>query len=214
MYEFDVNRMQSANRHAYSWILDRLRNYALIRKEEGSIEKFRLLDFGSRYSVLPSLIIRTGSYDVTCSDRDSENLMQQLKIAEIAGVKPPSNIQWDGILGPPYSSSFEVVTASWVIQHNLEAGHIEKIVDNLKSVVNIGGRLMVVASHTDKDSFVQSNREDPQWVLNTTDHFARIISGFGELVDLRYFRYVHASDDGEWLNSGTGANAICYEVSR
>lgn len=206
----------SANIHGYSWVLDKLRNFycTYIKEVPKDAPSPRLLDFGSEFSLLPSLIKKYLFYKVTCCDRDFTNLEHQLRIHGRMSVSPPSLIHWDGVTPFPDPIKFDAITACWAVQHNLEDGAIEQIIDNLKEITNPGGRLYIVASHTEGDSFKQMNREDPQWVLSSKDHILRIVSRFGQMLAGRYFHYEYRQKEGNWLPSGIGANAVCYEVIR
>jgi len=197
--ELDRKKLTAPHYLAYRWIL------------EGLPLGQRVLDFGSRYSVLPSQMALRGNH-VTASDRDASVITHQGKIAKEQGARLRAIAIWDAMT-PKFVEDFDVITACWAIQHNTEEGAIETVVRNLVRALKPGSQLRIVSSFTTGESFLQTDRKDPQWVLNQDDHVKRIIEPSAcRVVDTTYFRYVHGTDEGNFCEVTENPNAICYRL--
>lgn len=194
-----LNRGQLTAPHflAYSWILENLPPFA------------NVLDFGSRYSVLPCQMALRGCA-VVVADRDDTMIEKQGRLEKEYGVQLAGKyLSTYGIR----DNTFDAVTACWAIQHNLESDQ-SKIAAELARIVKPGGKILVVSSFTSGDSFDQFNRADPQRVLNVEDHCRVVIRPSNcKLAKLNTFRYEHGTERGDWCNMDD-ANAVCYELQK
>lgn len=182
---------------AYSWILKQLPSFR------------RVLDFGSRYSSLPSLMTLHG-HKVTAFDRDIGVLRHQVQISRehkvaLNGVVAGSDIG-------RYLHDVDTVTSCWAIQHNPpeEQERIVKVIsDNLPQ----DGRLLVVQRYA-PETYHWKDRADPMWVLGDQDlRRVFIESPKLELVTWEYFHYEHASTKGDYCDKSQ-ANAVCLHLRK
>lgn len=192
---------------AYSWILERLSKLPLGQS---------VLDFGARYSVLPSHMALRG-HRVTAIDRDPKVVDDQQSISRRYGVELDSTHVSDILEWSP-DQKFDVITVVWALQHN-SIEYMHKAAEKLGGLLVKGGKILVVSSYTpDSNSFYQENRPDPQWVLNESDH--RLMMGMFGLYGMNYvpkavdyFYYEHGTDVGKSCEKSK-ANAICYELEK
>lgn len=172
-----------------------------------------ILDFGSRYSVLPCQMLLRGGR-VTAVDRDPRLSEYQHKLASSYGLRDPETVQWDGLTARDDLGGKHLVTACWAIQHNLEPGQIETISRNLGALLRVNGKLVVVSSFSPGESVVQMDRADPQIVLNREDHISRIVTQSGcRLEELRTFRYEHGKAEVSECCEAE-ANAVYYVLRK
>ena len=193
----DLHKYSAPHFLAYSYVLDQ-------ELEIGS----NVLDFGSRYSHLPAMLALRGAR-VTAYDRDPKLWEYQIKIAaefEMQMVRCSTDLE--NVPAP-----FDAITACWAIQHNTkeEMGGIAK---QLASRLRPGGKLIIVSSFTPEGCFYQTNRPDPQWVLNWAGHEQYIINPAGmRLVDQRFFKYQPSTVIGNYCGEKE-ANAVCYTLMK
>lgn len=197
----NIEELTAPHYAAYKWITDRIPPGA------------RVLDIGSRYSKLPSLMALRGAH-VTVSDRDGDTVFKrQGELAKQYGI-PLHVVQWDCMSDKSLFGPFDYVTSCWSIQHNLEISDQYKIMQRLCKVTAYGGELLVVSSFSPRESFAQMNRTDPQLVLNDDDH-SILIKVAGQCgmrpVERCYFHYDHGSTRYDWC-SASEANAIAYRL--
>jgi len=198
----ELNRHQLTGPHfyAYSWICEHVQ---LADK---------ILDFGSRYSELPSQMALRGGL-VTAVDRDTASLQRQHQIAKKYGVSSLSVVTWDGTTAPP-AADYHRVTSCWALQHNLAEGAIEGIVKNMAAALRPNGTLLLVGSFSPDLSVCDRTREDPQWILNWEDYERRVIAPSGlQLETCEFFKYRHRSPDAAECEQAA-ANAVCLELRK
>lgn len=187
---------------AYSWICERIKQLDL-----------DVMDFGARYSKLPAqLALR--DCKVLAVDRDPTMPEHQAKLATQYGVQVETKL-WDGSTPWVGDKRFDVITACWALQHNLEDGGIERLVEQLYDLLKPGGRFLCVTSRAPTGTRVDRNRVDPQIIMDDRTFKERVISGAEwELVDRRPFHYEHGSHKYQWDAPPEEANAACYEMRR
>lgn len=169
-----------------------------------------VLDVGSRYSTLPSLLALHGC-QVACIDRDPEMPHWQEELARERGV-PLRAVRVLDALQLDAHEEFDVVSCCWSIQHNLKVELQEEIVTRALAALVPGGRLLVVSSCTPGETFLQENRADPQLVLSWDDHERYLIKlQERHLGDFGFFHYDHGTANYRWC-SRDQANAVCYEL--
>lgn len=186
---------------AYSWILSEISQLSDVG---------HVLDFGARYSRLPTMLTLRG-FNVTAADRDKIVLEKQVSIPAEEGVSLSDIWVWNGSNDPKEHKPFDAIVATWVIQHN-SLDDISSIVKRLSYTLRAGGHLLIVGSYTNGSTHYQSNRKDPQWILNDEDYLNRIIKAadFRE-ISRKYFWYQHNTEDGDFCDSNK-ANAICLHL--
>lgn len=187
---------------AYSYVLSRMRQ----------TDAESCLDFGSRYSLLPSFLARAG-FSVTAYDRDDGVLEWQRKIGRQYNLN--GKLKAVTVL-PAIEKSIDAITAVWAVQHN-DIFAIPKIVRTLFDLLKPGGSLLYVGSFTPEKTFHQTDRKDPQWVMDQAAYQENVIDVLlhagGMLIDQQCFRYQHNSESGEFCDTGK-ANATCLHVVR
>lgn len=194
-------RLTSPHYLAFSWVYGKL--------AEGGVK--RVLDFGSRYSLLPTLLSLYG-HRVTAVDRDPIVIESQRKMGADHGVEIDA-LKWT-IDDAPLPEPFDAAVACWAVQHN-DLGEQTRIMRELVRMIRPGGRLLVVSSYASRQTFRQDNRPDPQWVLNRHDHETHLIGPSGAtLKEWAPFWYRHATYEGDWcLTDDEAANAVAYELT-
>lgn len=187
---------------AYSWICKRIRQLDL-----------DVMDFGARHSKLPSqLALR--DCRVLAVDRDPSMVEQQTRLAKQYGVSLDL-LLWDGTTPWQDPRRFDVITACWAIQHNLEEGGIEGIAERLYDLLKPGGRFLCVTSRSPSGTRIDRHRADPQIIMDDRTFRERVIdSAEWELVERRTFCYSHGSAHYTWDAPPEEANAACYELRR
>lgn len=206
-----LENLTAAHYHAYSWVLSNLPP----EKPTGWA-----LDFGCRISVLPALLVEAG-YKVVAIDRARGVVEEQAGTARALGVPfswDVAQFEWSaGRKFPAIASGFAVATAVWAVQHNFPAQAQTDLAVELARLVAPGGLLLVVSSHSSRESREDWNRRDPQIILSGPDHAAVILEPLekagmrAETVD--HFRYEHGTVEGCWCGPGA-ANAICYKLKK
>lgn len=161
-----------------------------------------VLDFGCRASRLGANLAQHG-YAVAVHDRDQKARQAQLGNAAMGGV----SLEW---LDSPLDGSrlFDGVTALWVLQHN-DQEEIERLAVAIHAAIKPGGVFVYVASLAPiGQPFWQSERADPQWVLDMPTHQKLVLGKFAS-VSVHPFWYVHNTPNGEFVEAGDPrANAI------
>lgn len=201
----NLKALTSPHYLAYSWILKQLPSFR------------RVIDFGSRYSALPSLMT-LHSHRVMAFDRDADVLRHQKRISRDFGVslEDISCGTFDGDLMARFDEDLrlgaDAVTSCWAIQHNPpeEQERIVKVIsDNLPQ----DGRLLVVQRYA-PETYHWKDRADPMWVLGGQDlRRVFIESPKLELVTWEYFHYEHASTKGDYCDKSQ-ANAVCLHLRK
>lgn len=176
-----------------------------------------VLDFGCRGSLLPGLMRAAGA-SVVAVDRDPRVGDLQRDAAKKLGVP----FDWTAEVGDAQTMAmsglkFDVVTALWAIQHNSREEQA-RIAMDLASVLEPGGRLIVVSSFSPGGTWLDSEREDPQVRLGFDDLMNLIVSPImlshpGSKFECQFFSYQHGTTVGDWCSSSV-ACAIAYEVKR
>lgn len=192
-------RLTAPHYLAYNWICNRLSKFGLGKN---------VLDFGARYSELPSQLALRG-HRVTVYDRDPLYVTYQHRLSKNFGATVKAE-NWT-------EDKYDAIVCCWALQHNLPAADtIPAIVKNLASKLNKGGSLLVVGSFTTNGSYEQHDRQDPQAVLNMADH-RRLIIGPSELSPVypypEFFYYEPNSTLGSYCLEPQ-ANAVCYELKK
>lgn len=195
----DLKKLKAANWLAYSWVVKRLCD------SHGKYNRTRVLDFGSRYSALPSLI-RLRGFDVRCFDRDQRVEEYQAGVAKEYGV---SRIGFVADIAGRY----DAITACWSVQHN-EPQEMARIMGQLSGALADDGHVLFVGSYSQNDPRHQTDRADPQWILDDAG-YSRYIVDPGQFVvaDRSYFRYSHNTLQGEHCDA-CDANAICLQLRK
>ena len=161
-----------------------------------------VLDFGCRSSRLAANLAQHG-YSVAVHDRDAKAKQAQLGNAAMDGV----DLEWSD---SPLDGSrlFDGVTALWVLQHNSQE-EIERLALAIHAAIKPGGVFVYVASLAPiGQPFWQSERADPQWVLDMPTHQKLVLGKFPS-VSVHPFWYVHNTPNGEFVEAGDPrANAI------
>ena len=198
--KYNVRDMQGAAFVAAKFVLDQLK----IGDE--------YLDVGARYSHLPSLAAVHGA-KVNCIDTTQDVHEWQKRLADQRSVQLKSVMVGDAASFDFGDRKYDVISACWAIQHNLEREKQSIIASRLAGMLNPGGRLVVVSSLAPEKSFEQAHRADPQLVLDAGEHDKVIIKASGLRIDsLCKFSYIHQRPEYE-LNTSSG-NAICYVLTR
>jgi hypothetical protein len=197
----NLKRLTAAHYFAQRWVLERIKI--------GD----RVLDFGARDGEMPSQMALRGC-TVSTVDRDSTSPGKQHAVAGRLGVELTAycSSSLDSI-GEGY---YDVVTATWAIQHNLPGEtEIPAIAAALARRIRPGGRLLIVSSHSSRESFDQIARPDPQRVLSWVDHQRLIVqpSGCQLAGDPYFFQYEHATAIGGKCRQ-EDANAVAYELRK
>lgn len=192
-------RLTAAHHLAYSWVLDRLGD-----------DKKSVLDFGSRYSLLPTLLALKG-HDVTATDRDPGVTAWQADHARAWGVKFPAHCWHPGSEDQLTLPKFDAVTACWAIQHN-EPETQGWLAHYLGRLLKPGGSLLIVGAFKFGESVYEEHRADPLWRLSGDGHAQHVIEPSGlQLKIFSHFYYVHATQEGEFC-SPKMANSVAYEL--
>lgn len=193
----NLDELSAPHYAAYKWITDRI--------PVGG----KVLDFGSRYSKLPSLMALRGGRVSVC-DRDAKTLVQEQRtISRKNGAVLDNMFEWDG--STPLLTTYDAVTACWSIQHNFPISRQQEIISNLADVIVVGGSLFVVSSFSPDKSFEQMNRADPQLVLNLAGHDSLIEKSGMQLSERAFFHYDHKTPNYNWC-SPSEANAVAYRL--
>jgi SAM-dependent methyltransferase len=192
-----LNGLTSPHYLAYSWVLKQLPSFR------------KVLDFGSRYSVLPSLLTLHG-HRVMAFDRDIAVGRHQFQISR------DYKVALEGVvIGGELSKSLmdtDAVTSCWAIQHN-PVEEQERIVRTISENLPSDGRLLLVQNYT-PETHHWTNRPDPMWVLGEADIRRVLVEPSGmELVNKTYFRYTHASTEGDYCDQSM-ANAVCLHLRK
>lgn len=185
MVTLNLSELTSPHYLAYKWIIDNIPS-----------DTKNILDFGARYSKLPSLLSQ--KYDVTVYDRDP--IVKNQKVKHIVGH------DGEGIEG-----EYDCIISCWAIQHN-DLEKQEEILEKLLKHLKPSGAFLIVNKFSTGDSFYQENRADPCWVLN----FEASILTYSirrklVLSKIGYFWYEHASIKGDYCEPNK-ANAICLRL--
>lgn len=213
--------LKAAHFLAYSWVLERLadrllKNHSLVIGEDGTL-KPEALDFGCRHSWLPALMVLAG-WRVIGFDRDETSHDAQRSHADEIGefknkITTLSSDKVEALLDIGVRREFDAVTAVFAIQHN-EVEAQKAIVRWLAEILRPGGSLLVVSSYTAGETFHQTNRDDPQWVLSMDGHQDLIDASRLELeFPIRFMRYDHGTINGNFCGE-RDACAICYELRK
>ncbi len=196
-----LDRLTAPHFLAYSFCLDML-----------GPEPKRVLDFGSRYSLLPTILAMAG-HDVVATDRDPGVVNWQAGLAREHGVKFPA---YDWHPGSPEQLTIpklDAITACWSIQHN-EPETQAALIAYLGRMLKSGGSLIVVNALGQGQTEHMTNREDPLWRLTIDDMQSLLIDPSGlVLKESDAFRYEHATRRGEWCPMHEG-NAIAYRLEK
>jgi len=188
---------------AYSYVLEMLTAIGV-----GS--KSTVLDFGSRYSKLPSIIAGRIGCRVMCLDRDPEVTNHQNRLSEEYGVSGLVSVVAG--LGKDNNGGFDAITACWAVQHNA-LGDIPVIVAGLAESLRPGGLLVLVGSWTAGEAYLQADRPDPQWVLGPAGYRDLVARSGCVLLNQCWFRYQHRSLEGDWC-SFSDANATALTLQK
>lgn len=169
-----------------------------------------VIDFGSRYSALPSQLALRG-FRVIAVDRDTMLGAYQKEVTARYGVSTVKTVVGETVIGAFGREQYDYITSCWALQHNppmVMAGIARAMAKALK----VNGKLVVVSSFTPGSTFEQRDRPDPQTVLNWIDHHKYIVGPSGLEVTWRQpFHYEHGSTIGDYCDQDQ-ANAICYEL--
>lgn len=168
-----------------------------------------VLDFGSSDKPKAAQLGLRGCR-VTCYDRDPR-VQRQGNVFADAGA--PHAVVYAASDDALPEGPYDAVTACWAIQHN-PPGVQAQLAKSLAERLRAGGRLVVVSSFTSLESFHQTARKDPQWVLSQADHEKHVMTPSRlRLSTQRYFYYVHDSNEGRWCEREE-ANATAYVLER
>ena len=201
-------RLTAAHFLANSFILDNLPDV-----------RGRLLDFGSRSSILPGLATNRG-WMVTALDRDRNIIDLQVAAARQLGISMTwRTAWWDQQPGIPLpfreTLPFDCVTAVWALQHNFPIAAQTALAKSLASLVAPGGRLLIVGSFHPSITREDKERQDPQIILSGAAWTTEIIEPTGlQTVKTEWFRYEHGTEVGDWCPCRDEANAICVRLKR
>ena len=190
-------RLTAPHYLAYSWVCERLAG-----------PPRSVLDFGARYSLLPSILALHG-HRVTAVDRDPVVREKQAEFSRefCVSIEVVPNDR------APFPE-FDAITACWAIQHN-EPDKQAEIVSSLVASLVPGGKLLVVAAYTYGDSRYEGNRQDPLWRFNDEDMHKHVVKPSRcKVTDIRRFRYEHGSVEGDWCGPLDDANAIAFELTK
>lgn len=171
----------------------------------------QVMDFGARYGKLPAHLALRGC-KVLAVDRDPDLAKYQAEHAKNYGVQIETR-NWDGFAAFPGEEQFDMISACWAIQHNLEPGQIEQISRNLWDRLKPGGRLVIIGSRSIDDTRTDTTRSDPQVILNDADFNQRVIQAVDWRLDEQVlFRYEHGQTNVQYPASPTVANAAYYSL--
>lgn len=195
----NLKELSAPHYAAYDWICQRLR------------PADRVLDVGSRYGLLPAFMALRGC-QVCALDSDPRVHEYQQNIANARGVTI-TTIHADIADAPNVAQfPFDTITACWSIQHNCDLHTQSKIARILGGCLAPGGQLIVVSSFASGATFHQTDRADPQVVLNMEDHDRVIIEPSGlRLVERSFFTYGHGTTHYDWCPPES-ASATCYRL--
>ena len=196
-------RLTAAHYLAYKWVVSRI---------DALARPISAMDFGARYSLLPSILALRGQA-VVAGDRDPQVGHWQGKCAQEYGVVIDT-LNWKPSDGIAPDLKFDVITACWAIQHN-GLDEQSRIVKTLASALAPGGKLLIVAAFTPDNACVyDTKREDPLWRLNVDGVDARLVHPSGlKLTNQIFFSYEHNTTTGGFCDP-IAANAVAVELSR
>lgn len=199
----NLARLTAPHFLAYEWVVKRI--------AESKIESPRVLDVGSRYSLLPT-ILALGGCRVVASDRDAAVVNYQRSHAKEYGVQFDA-MPWEPKHGFEPGLQFDFITACWAIQHN-EPHEQAVIAKQLADGLATGGSLLVVSSFRKEGTIHQTDRPDPQWVLDAEGHSEYVIFPSGlKCVRRDYFKYEHGTTNGGRC-APCHANATVYQLRK
>ena len=171
----------------------------------------RVMDFGARYSKLAAHLALRGCR-VLAVDRDPDLGKYQAEHAKNYDVSVPTR-NWDGLSPWAGDEQFDMISACWAIQHNLEPGQIEQISRNLFERLLPGGRLVIISSRSLGETRTDTTRSDPQVILSDDDFNRRIIQAAAWQLDEQIlFRYEHAQTVVQYPATPDTANAVYYSL--
>lgn len=193
--DLDINQLTAPHYYAYRAVLDWLQDL-----EPGS----QVLDFGSRYSHLPRLLMLRG-LRVTAFDRDPKLPEYQRKLAGSAVKCEVGDIHE---YSAQHAGTVQAITACWAVQHN-DHDRQAAIMRSLANLLAPGGRLAMVNRHCASGSHYDGKRSDPIWGLDWLEAQNVLVQPSGlKLVDRKFFHYEHATAVGDWCEPDK-ANAVC-----
>lgn len=205
-------RLTAAHYLATSWVLDNLPE-----------QRGRLLDFGSRSSILPGLASNRG-WLVTALDRGPRIIDLQATAAVSLGIKMTWHPVWwsqseTSVLPLSVSLPFDCIAAVWALQHNFPIAAQTQLAKSLAALVAPGGRLLIVGSFHPSITREDHARQDPQIILSGAAWTTEILEPMGLLTgpmlltETKFFNYKHGTTHGDWCDREL-ANAICVRLER
>ena len=171
-----------------------------------------MLDFGARDGEWPYYAALHGATVSVC-DRDPIVQAQATRFAcrhpgSLGCVVVSDQLDWLD------QGRFDLVTAMWSVQHNLSFESQRSIVERLAWALKPGGRLVLVGSMAEGETYLWKDRTDPMLRLNLYD-WTRLLSHLHQCSSPTWqtFRYEHA-DPRAYIDDPDRCNAIIIEVKK
>ena len=190
--------MPVSRKMGFDWILERVSS------------GFKIMEFGCGDSLLPTILSLKGN-KVTAVDIDEEKLNKQT--VNMANWKTKYDcVVADGRNLPFPDNSFDIITASQSILCAVDDD--EKVVKELCRTLRPNGYLLFSNKFSNKETYIETKRQDPLKVRNWTDIEEKFIkSNKLRIIDKAFSKYEFDVNKGEWC-SKEEANCVCVEVKK